>query len=113
LALLARARKAGVCTILATGTSLGASNKAIALADSLRQVYATAGVHPRDASQWVASTAVAMQALWQKGRINLFGLEPEGRGGDRTVVAQQALVALDVNVCHRFLPMAGVEIVSA
>ena len=43
-ALLTRARKAGVCTILATGTSLGASNKAVALADSHRQVYATAGV---------------------------------------------------------------------
>lgn len=72
-ALLARARKAGVCTILATGTSLGASNKAVALADSHRQVYATAGVHPHDASQWGASTAVAMQALWQNPKVVAIG----------------------------------------
>jgi TatD DNase family protein len=72
-ALLARARKAGVCTILATGTSLGASNKAVALAALHREVYATAGVHPHDASNWSTSTAAAMKILWQTPKVVAVG----------------------------------------
>ncbi|HEX7643815.1 MAG TPA: TatD family hydrolase [Burkholderiaceae bacterium] len=72
-ALLARARKAGVCAILATGTSSAASNKAVTLAQAQPDVYATAGVHPHDASQWSASTAVTMKRLWQQPKVVAVG----------------------------------------
>jgi TatD DNase family protein len=72
-ALLARARKAGVCTVLATGTSLAASDKAVALAIAHAGVYATAGVHPHDASHWSASTAAAMQTLWRHAKVVAVG----------------------------------------
>ncbi|MBV8634462.1 MAG: TatD family hydrolase [Burkholderiaceae bacterium] len=71
--LLARARQAGVCSILATGTSASASNKALALAKEHKEVYATAGVHPHDASQWSASTAAAMKRLWQEPKVVAVG----------------------------------------
>lgn len=72
-ALLARARKAGVCTVLATGTSLAASHEAVASAGAHAGVYATAGVHPHDASHWSASTAAAMQTLWRHPKVVAVG----------------------------------------
>jgi TatD DNase family protein len=72
-ALLARARQAGVSAILATGTSASASNRAVALAQAHPDVYATAGVHPHDASQWSASTAATMKRLWQQPKVAAVG----------------------------------------
>ena len=46
---LARARQAGVETIVVTGTTPEESRSAIALADSHRGMFATAGVHPHHA----------------------------------------------------------------
>lgn len=72
-ALLTRGRKAGVCAVLATGTSLSASNKALALAKAHDDVHATAGVHPHDAAHWSASTAKAMKALCQEPKVVAVG----------------------------------------
>jgi TatD DNase family protein len=72
-ALLTRARKAGVSAILATGTSLGASNKAVTLAEAHHDVYATAGVHPHDASHWSSSTRAAMKTLWRHPKVVAVG----------------------------------------
>lgn len=71
--ILTRARSANVRAILATGTSLKASNMAAALAKEHPDVFATAGVHPHDASHWSADTDVAMQALWQRPEVVAVG----------------------------------------
>src|SRR5919107_4983652 len=49
---LARAREAGVCAILNVGTGdphSGALERAVAVAEKYRGVYAAVGVHPHDA----------------------------------------------------------------
>ena len=62
--LLARAAAAGVSRILATGTSLQASELALAFARTHEGVWATAGVHPHDASHWTAASGAQFEALW-------------------------------------------------
>jgi Tat protein secretion system quality control protein TatD with DNase activity len=60
-AVLDRARAAGVTTIIVTGTSVAASRAAAALAeDRAPQLYATAGVHPHDASQFAGTASCSM-----------------------------------------------------
>ena len=62
--LLARAATAGVTHILATGTSLHASELALAFARSHERVWATAGVHPHDAKHWDAASVAQFETLW-------------------------------------------------
>jgi TatD DNase family protein len=45
---IARAVEAGVCRIVTCGTSVEASEKAIALAEKYAQVYAAVGIHPQE-----------------------------------------------------------------
>ncbi|HCW95925.1 MAG TPA: hydrolase TatD, partial [Pseudomonas sp.] len=72
-----RAAAAGVRQLVLTGTSLAESEAALALCraldDSGRQLFCTAGVHPHDASQWSATTADALQALYQEDRVRAVG----------------------------------------
>lgn len=64
--LFARARAAGVATILATGTSVQSSRQAHELAQGHPGVvYATAGIHPHKADSWDAGTAKSLASLWQ------------------------------------------------
>ena len=53
-AMLERARSAGVSGVLAigAGSGIGANAGAVAVADAHRDVWATTGVHPHDASEW-------------------------------------------------------------
>ncbi|MFL6699948.1 MAG: TatD family hydrolase [Vitreoscilla sp.] len=74
--LLSRAAGAGVTHVLATGTSLQASELALAFAraqESARGsegrapevlVRATAGVHPHDAKHWDAQCAARLETMW-------------------------------------------------
>lgn len=62
--MLARAAAAGVTHILATGTSLPASERALAFARAHERVWATAGVHPHDARHWTAVSAAQFAPLW-------------------------------------------------
>ena len=62
--LLTRAAAAGVTHILATGTSLHASEVALAFARTHQRVWATAGVHPHDASHWTAQSSAQFEAMW-------------------------------------------------
>ena len=71
--LLARAAAAGVTHILATGTSLHASELALAFARSHDRVWATAGVHPHDASHWDAAQLAAFEAMWADERVVAVG----------------------------------------
>jgi TatD DNase family protein len=63
-AVLERAAAAGVRRLIVTGTSLAASEKALALARSApARLYATAGVHPHHAAELDGATREALAAL--------------------------------------------------
>ncbi len=78
--LLARAAAAGVSDILATGTSLRASQGALAFARTQGhapppavRVWATAGVHPHDAAHWDAGSAAQFAPLWADQQVVAVG----------------------------------------
>ncbi len=62
-AVIARARAAQVSTLIVTGTDLAHAEQAVELARQYAGLYATAGVHPHDASGWNAELAGKMAAL--------------------------------------------------
>ncbi|MCS2609876.1 TatD family hydrolase [Halomonas dongshanensis] len=72
-AVLDRARAANVTTFIVTGTDLDHARQAVALADAHPGLYATAGVHPHDASQWSSSLATEMAALYQHDKVVAVG----------------------------------------
>jgi len=71
--LLARAAAAGVTHILATGTSLHASELALAFARTHDGVWATAGVHPHDAKHWDLASTAQLETLWADDRVVAVG----------------------------------------
>lgn len=70
---LARARAAGVVAQWVTGTSLAASQAAIALADAHAGLYATVGVHPHEASQFNSATLKEMADLSRHAKVVAIG----------------------------------------
>ncbi|ELY20132.1 Deoxyribonuclease, TatD [Vreelandella titanicae BH1] len=58
-----RAQAAQVTTMIVTGTDLAHAKQAVALAKQYPGLYATAGVHPHDASRWDKNLERAMAAL--------------------------------------------------
>lgn len=60
---IARAQAAQVKTLIVTGTDLAHAEQAVMLAKQYPGLYATAGVHPHDASGWNAALAHKMTAL--------------------------------------------------
>ncbi len=91
--LLSRAAAAGVTHILATGTSLHASELALAFARAHEparppegrmpqdegkrlpdvRVWATAGVHPHDAKHWDVASTAQFEAMWADPRVVAVG----------------------------------------
>ena len=71
--LLDRAAAAGVTHILATGTSLRASELALEFARTHERVWATAGVHPHDASHWTDRSATQFAPLWADAHVVAVG----------------------------------------
>jgi TatD DNase family protein len=71
--LLARAAAAGVGRVFATGTSLGASQAALACALAHAGVWATAGVHPHGASEYTVATGERLAQLWAEPRVVAVG----------------------------------------
>jgi TatD DNase family protein len=71
-AVLARARAAGVATIVVTGTSVEESRRAAALAEA-HGLYATAGVHPHHARECDAATIPALRAIVAQPRVVALG----------------------------------------
>ena len=71
--LLARAAAAGVTHILATGTSLHASELALAFARTHDRVWATAGTHPHDAKYWTAASTAQFEPLWADDLVVAVG----------------------------------------
>lgn len=71
---VSRARQAGVCGMMITGTSLKESNAALTLA--LRHpgfCWSTAGVHPHDASSWNDATTQGIARLAARPEIVAVG----------------------------------------
>lgn len=73
-AVLDRARAAGVSRFIITGTSLAASEQAIALAAELgHTAWATVGLHPHHADEWNGGLASALAALSYRPRVVAIG----------------------------------------
>jgi TatD DNase family protein len=73
-AVLQRARTAGVCTIVVTGTSVAGSRAAANLAAGRApMLYATAGVHPHDASHFTSETATELRVLAGDPAVKALG----------------------------------------
>jgi TatD DNase family protein len=73
-AVLARARDAGVRTILVTGTSVLESRRALELSEAHPEtVYATAGIHPHHARECDAGTIPALRELARHPRVVAIG----------------------------------------
>lgn len=71
-AVLARARSAGVTSIIVTGTTVDESRAAMTLAEQ-HQLYSTAGVHPHHARECDVRTIPALRELAQHPRIVAIG----------------------------------------
>lgn len=76
-AVVERAHEAGVVQMVLTGTSLEASEQALELCESLdaqgKALFATAGVHPHDASSWQASSEQRLRQLLAQPRVRAVG----------------------------------------
>lgn len=60
---IARAQAAQVKTLIVTGTDLAHAEQSVSLAKQYPGLYATAGIHPHDASGWNVELAHQMKAL--------------------------------------------------
>lgn len=74
---LRRARDAGVCQMVLTGTSPEDSEAALALCRDFdhegRQMFCTAGLHPHEASQWSADSARRLRDLLGEAPVRAVG----------------------------------------
>jgi TatD DNase family protein len=71
---LARAAAAGVARIIVTGTSVTSSGQAAQLCDSQpKTLYATAGIHPHNATEFDAHTTATLRALLRKASVVAVG----------------------------------------
>jgi TatD DNase family protein len=71
---IGRAQAAGVSTIVVTGTSLDASERALELSSGRAPtLYATAGVHPHDAKTFTPATAARLAALAANPAVRALG----------------------------------------
>lgn len=70
---LDRAREAGVACQLITGTSMESSERALALADTYPDLYATAGVHPHQASIVDRDALSQLRNLSSQARVVAIG----------------------------------------
>ncbi len=70
---LARAREAGVESIINIGTDLDSSRAAVALADRVPQLYATVGLHPHDAATWTPATQAELAGLARHPKVVAIG----------------------------------------
>ncbi|WP_372613465.1 TatD family hydrolase [Halomonas sp.] len=70
---LARARAANITTLILTGTDRQHAEEAVALARRHPGLFATAGVHPHDASHWDGVLEQAMRDLHRQPEVVAVG----------------------------------------
>lgn len=68
-----RARRADVADMVITGTSLAGSTRALEIAASGPDLWATSGVHPHDAKEWDERTAAGIRALMEEDKVVAVG----------------------------------------
>jgi TatD DNase family protein len=72
-AVLARAREAGVGTLITIGCDVETSRAAVALADRYEQVFATIGVHPHEAQRIGDTWYEDLRRLAQHPKVRAYG----------------------------------------
>jgi len=72
-AVLARAKAANVTALILTGTDREHAEQAVALAQRHPGLFATAGVHPHDASRWDSALEQAMRELHRQPEVVAVG----------------------------------------
>jgi len=76
-AVIDRAQQAGVVQMVLTGTSLPGSEQALTLCERFdepgQRLFATAGVHPHDASSWQAGSEAQLRQLLAHPRVKAVG----------------------------------------
>ena len=85
------ARAAGVDRLICVGVDVATSRRSAELADSLEGVFATAGMHPHDASAFDAAAAARIEELLGDPRVigvgecglDYFRMHSPGRSGPR------------------------------
>jgi TatD DNase family protein len=70
---LARAWQAGVAQLVVIGESRGSAEKALRLAETDPRIWATAGVHPHDASGWNTDAAGWLEPFLRHPRVVAAG----------------------------------------
>ncbi len=71
--MLQRAEDAGVSTIIAAGTTIEDSRKAIRLAETYANIYAGVGIHPSDLEAPISSEDIAMlDSMASHGRVTVM-----------------------------------------
>ncbi|WP_434985107.1 TatD family hydrolase [Vreelandella zhaodongensis] len=70
---IARAKAANVATLIVTGTDIEHAEHAVELAKQTPGIYATAGIHPHDASGWNSDVARQLRALHQQPEVVAVG----------------------------------------
>ncbi len=105
--LLERARAAGVSGVIAVGAGYGvaANAGAVALAEENGDVWATAGVHPHDASEWNEIARRAVDGWTAHARVVAVGecgldyhYEHSPREAQRECLRGQIRIALDADL---------------
>lgn len=72
-AVLQRAREAGISALVVIGTHLESSRRALDLADSHPDLYATVGIHPHYASSMDSRTMAALKRLADSPKVVAIG----------------------------------------
>lgn len=70
---IARARAANVTRMIVTGTDVAHARQAVEMARQFAGLYATAGVHPHDASGWSEDVAQALGNLYTLPEVVAVG----------------------------------------
>lgn len=70
---IARAKTANVSSLIVTGTDIEHAEQAIEMARQYPGIYATAGVHPHDASGWNNEVARQLKALQETPEVVAVG----------------------------------------
>lgn len=72
-AVLNRARKAGIQLQVLTGTNLDSSRDALHLANEADDLYATAGIHPHEASRFDTDAHEQLKTLLREPKVSAVG----------------------------------------
>lgn len=104
-AVLQRARETGIDRVIAIGTSVASSRRAVELAERHPMIYAVIGIHPTSAGEAPDDAAAALRELAAHPRVAAVGETgldyhrlPGGEADEDCKRAQKALFALQLEI---------------